>query len=129
MSSLRSALHEWKSEDLEGRSVAELADDLIEIEKVSGWLESERARRIGAFEAKRGQDLKSSLLRHADEKIVGVRTLIWKGTARLPPFRSIGVKCLEAGPARRWRWPTRYPSFRPPFKPSTAVKFPWTRSG
>jgi len=57
MSSFGSALQEWKSEDLEERPAVQLAEDLIELERIDGWLQVERARRIAAFEAKRGQDL------------------------------------------------------------------------
>ncbi|HKX75807.1 MAG TPA: DUF222 domain-containing protein, partial [Acidimicrobiia bacterium] len=52
-----SALEAWRTEDLDSRDAESLADDLVELELISGQLELERARRVAAFEAKQGQDL------------------------------------------------------------------------
>jgi hypothetical protein len=49
MSSLRSALEEWITEDTDGLHVDQLADDLVELELVSGLLEAVRADRIEVF--------------------------------------------------------------------------------
>ena len=57
MSSLRSALEEWVDEDVEQLHVDQLADDLIELEAVSGLIEAVRIRRIEAFENKGGHRL------------------------------------------------------------------------
>ena len=57
MSSLRSALEELRSESLGDLSAGQLAADLVELEQIDGWLQVEKARRVAAFESKRGQDL------------------------------------------------------------------------
>ena len=49
MSGLRSALEEWASQDLSEVGPGQLAEDLVELEVVSGLLESERARRLSRF--------------------------------------------------------------------------------
>ena len=54
MSALRSALEEWVVEDVEDLHLDQLADDLVELEKVSGLLEAERLRRISTFEDRAG---------------------------------------------------------------------------
>jgi hypothetical protein len=54
---MRSVMQELRAEDLDSRPVGQIRDDLIEIELVSGWLEAERARRVAAFEKKRGIDI------------------------------------------------------------------------
>jgi Domain of unknown function (DUF222)/HNH endonuclease len=54
MSTLRSALEEWVNEDLEHLHLDQLADDLVELEHVSGVLEVERLRRISTFEDRGG---------------------------------------------------------------------------
>ena len=54
MSALRSALEEWVNEDVEQLHLDQLADDLVELEHVSGLLEVERLRRISTFEERSG---------------------------------------------------------------------------
>ena len=54
MSALRSALEEWVNEDVEHLHLDRLADDLVELEHVSGLLEVERLRRISTFEERSG---------------------------------------------------------------------------
>jgi Domain of unknown function (DUF222) len=54
MSGLRSGLDEWLGEDIESRSVDVLADDLVELENISGLLESIRLRRLEVFDRKAG---------------------------------------------------------------------------
>ena len=54
MSALRSALEEWVNEDVEHLHLDQLADDLVELEHVSGLLEVERLRRISTFEERSG---------------------------------------------------------------------------
>jgi Domain of unknown function (DUF222) len=54
MSALRSALEEWVVEDVEHLHLDQLADDLAELEHVSGLLEVERLRRISTFEERGG---------------------------------------------------------------------------
>ncbi len=54
MSALRSALEEWVVEDIEHLHLDQLADDLVELETVSGLLEAERLRRISTFEDRAG---------------------------------------------------------------------------
>jgi hypothetical protein len=54
---LRSVIEEFRSEDVDSLPVERIRDDLVEIELISGWLEAERARRVVAFEKKRGIDL------------------------------------------------------------------------
>jgi Domain of unknown function (DUF222)/HNH endonuclease len=54
MSGLRSALDEWLDEDIESRPVDLLADDLVELEKISGLLEATRLRRLEVFDRKTG---------------------------------------------------------------------------
>jgi hypothetical protein len=54
MSALRSALEEWVNEDVEHLHLDQLADDLAELEHVSGLLEVERLRRISTFEDRAG---------------------------------------------------------------------------
>ena len=54
MSSLRSALEEWVVEDVENLHLDQLADDLVELEHVSGLIEVERLRRISTFEDRAG---------------------------------------------------------------------------
>ncbi|MGH8913781.1 MAG: hypothetical protein ACRDZM_04600, partial [Acidimicrobiia bacterium] len=49
MSSLRSALEEWEVEDLDLLHLDQLADDLVELERVSGIVEAERLRRVADF--------------------------------------------------------------------------------
>jgi hypothetical protein len=56
MSALRSALEEWVVEDVELLHLDQLADDLVEIEVVSGLLEAERLRRLNSFEDRSGPD-------------------------------------------------------------------------
>ena len=56
MSSLRSALEEWEADDLDQLHLDQLADDLVELERVSGILEAERLRRIAGFEERGGPD-------------------------------------------------------------------------
>ncbi len=50
MSGLRSGLEEWASQDLSEVSADQVAEDLVELEVVSGLLESERARRLSHFD-------------------------------------------------------------------------------
>ncbi|HVR78052.1 MAG TPA: DUF222 domain-containing protein, partial [Acidimicrobiia bacterium] len=54
MSSLRSALEEWITEDADALHVDQLADDLVELELVSGLIEAIRADRIEVFGRKAG---------------------------------------------------------------------------
>ena len=54
MSALRSALEEWVNEDVEHLHLDQLADDLVELEHVSGLLEVERLRRVSAFDDRSG---------------------------------------------------------------------------
>jgi hypothetical protein len=54
MSALRSALEEWVSEDVEHLRLDQLADDLVELEHVSGLLEVERLRRISSLRSDPG---------------------------------------------------------------------------
>jgi hypothetical protein len=54
MSALRSALEEWVVEDVAQLHLQRLADDLVELEVVSGVLEAERLRRLHAFEDRSG---------------------------------------------------------------------------
>jgi len=54
MSALRSALEEWVNEDVEHLHLDQLADDLVELEHVSGLLEVERLRRVCTFEDRAG---------------------------------------------------------------------------
>ena len=54
MSALRSALEEWVVEDVEHLHLDQLADDLVELEHVSGLLEVERLRRVSSFEDRAG---------------------------------------------------------------------------
>ncbi len=54
MSALRSALEEWVNEDVAHLHLDQLADDLVELEHVSGLLEVERLRRISTFEDRSG---------------------------------------------------------------------------
>jgi hypothetical protein len=54
MSSLRSALDEWIEEDVDQLHLDQLADDLVELEQVSGLIEAIRVQRIEAFERKAG---------------------------------------------------------------------------
>ena len=54
MSAIRSALEEWVNEDFEHLHLDQLADDLVELEHVSGLLEVERLRRISTFEERSG---------------------------------------------------------------------------
>jgi Domain of unknown function (DUF222) len=54
MSALRSALEEWVNEDVEHLHLDQLADDLVELEHVSGLLEVERLRRISTFQDRVG---------------------------------------------------------------------------
>ena len=46
VSSLRSALDEYSSEELRFLSDQELSDSLVELERTSGAIEAERARRV-----------------------------------------------------------------------------------
>jgi len=54
MSALRSALEEWVVEDVQHLHLDQLADDLVELEHVSGLLEVERLRRVSAFDDRSG---------------------------------------------------------------------------
>lgn len=54
MSAFRSALEEWVNEDVDHLHLDQLADDLVELETVSGLLEAERLRRISVFEDRSG---------------------------------------------------------------------------
>lgn len=54
MSALRSALEEWVNEDVEQLHLDQLADDLVELEVVSGLIEAIRVDRIGVFERRGG---------------------------------------------------------------------------
>ncbi len=54
MSAIRSALEEWVLEPVEALALEQLADDLVEIEVVSGLLEAERLRRLDIFERRSG---------------------------------------------------------------------------
>jgi hypothetical protein len=54
MSAFRSALEEWVNEDVEHLRLDRLADDLVELELVSGLLEAERLRRISSLENRAG---------------------------------------------------------------------------
>jgi hypothetical protein len=54
MSALRSALEEWVVEDIEHLHLDQLADDLVELETVSGLLEAERLRHHLKHWANRG---------------------------------------------------------------------------
>jgi hypothetical protein len=54
MSSLRPALEEWITEDADVLHVDQLADDLVELEVVSGLIEAIRADRIEVFDRKAG---------------------------------------------------------------------------
>ncbi len=57
MSGLRSALEEWSGEDIKSRPVDLLADDLVELENLSGLLESIQLRRLEVFDRKTGHHL------------------------------------------------------------------------
>jgi hypothetical protein len=54
MSALRSALEEWAVEPVDDVDLEQLADDLVELEVVSGLLEAERLRRLNNFEDRSG---------------------------------------------------------------------------
>jgi hypothetical protein len=54
MSTLRSALEEWVVEAIDDLDLDQLADDLVELEVVSGLLEAERLRRLHTFENRSG---------------------------------------------------------------------------
>jgi hypothetical protein len=54
MSALRSALEEWINEDVDELETDQLADDLVELELVSGLIDAVRVRRIEAFDRRRG---------------------------------------------------------------------------
>jgi hypothetical protein len=54
MSAIRSALEEWVNEDIDRLHIDQLADDLVELELVSGLLEAERLRRVNVFELRGG---------------------------------------------------------------------------
>ncbi len=54
MSALRSAIQELVSGDLDDLHVDQLADDLVEIELVSGLLETQRVRRLAVYGSKGG---------------------------------------------------------------------------
>jgi hypothetical protein len=47
-------LDEWLNEDIESRPVDLLADDLVELEEISGLLEATRLRRLKVFDRKTG---------------------------------------------------------------------------
>ena len=49
-------MEEWETEDVDQLHIDQLADDLIELERVSGALEAERLRRIAGFERRGGPD-------------------------------------------------------------------------
>ena len=54
MSALRSAIQELANENLDDLHVDQLADDLVEIELVSGLLETQRVRRLSVYGSKGG---------------------------------------------------------------------------
>ena len=54
MSALRSALDEWISEDVDEIETDQLADDLVELELVSGLIDAIRVRRIEEFDRRGG---------------------------------------------------------------------------
>jgi hypothetical protein len=56
LSSLRSALEEWEAEDVDLLHIDQVADDLVELELISGLVEYERLRRIAVFERRCGPD-------------------------------------------------------------------------
>lgn len=56
MSSLRSALEEWEAEDVDHLHIDQLAEDLVELELISGLVEYERVRRIAVFDQRGGPD-------------------------------------------------------------------------
>ena len=56
MSSLRSAFEEWEAEEVDRLHVDQLADDLVELELISGLVEYERLRRIAVFDRRGGPD-------------------------------------------------------------------------
>jgi hypothetical protein len=56
LSSLRSALEDWEAEDIDLLHIDQLADDLVELELISGMVELERLRRIAVFERRRGAE-------------------------------------------------------------------------
>jgi len=56
LSSLRSALEEWETEDVDLLHIDQVADDLFELELISGLVECERLRRIAVFENRGGPD-------------------------------------------------------------------------
>lgn len=49
-------MEEWETEDVDRLHLDQLADDLVELERVSGILEIERLRRIASFERRGGPD-------------------------------------------------------------------------
>jgi hypothetical protein len=66
---LRSGIEALGRQDLSDLSPEQLAGDLIELELILGWLELERARRVGEFEAKGGCEIEghastTSFLKH-----------------------------------------------------------------
>ena len=56
LSSLRSALEEWEAEDVDLLHIDQVADDLVELELISGLVEYERLRRIAVFKRRCGPD-------------------------------------------------------------------------
>jgi len=56
LSSLRSALEEWEAEDVDRLHIDQVADDLVELELISGLVEYERLRRVAVFERRSGPD-------------------------------------------------------------------------
>lgn len=101
MSSLRSALEEWKAEDLTGRSREELGEDLVEIEGVSAWLEAERARRLAAFEDADGLDLQghssaTAFLKHRCQMAAGRAHQVAAMAHHLPELSRV-AQALDEG--------------------------------
>jgi hypothetical protein len=56
LSSLRSALEEWQAEHVDRLPIDQVADDLVELELISGLVEYERLRRIAVFDRRGGAE-------------------------------------------------------------------------
>ena len=57
MSILRAGLQKFRVQDLEPCTLEQLADDLVELELIDGWLQVEKARRLAVFANKQGHHL------------------------------------------------------------------------
>lgn len=106
MSALRSAIQELANEDLDDLHVDQLADDLVEIELVSGLLETQRVRRLAVYGSKGGP------LSHGFSSLTAFLSGPAVGWRQVGPAVPLPSHAHASGLWTKTRSPTDYASIR-----------------